>query len=180
MVGILTGMPADVRMIASSVGENSRSDDAFAASNLRFAMLGRASDSPSSILISVGVSAMCGVVVPAPSFEPGVSAKALNRCHTSGHQHSFTTFTTFTKHARAVTCALLCCIPCIGNYIVKQPVQKTPLGHDICLPDFAAAPSTHGGFLRLRDESRKSISTNIKINIEIVQSSTEEKTRLWK
>lgn len=45
-------MPLDVRMIATSVGENSSSDDAFAASNLRFTMLGRASASSSAILMS--------------------------------------------------------------------------------------------------------------------------------
>jgi len=53
MAGAPTGMPVDVRMIASSEGEKSRSDDAFAASNLRFTMLGRASDSWSSILMCV-------------------------------------------------------------------------------------------------------------------------------
>ena len=52
----LTGMPVVVRMIAKSEGENSRSEDAFAASNLRFTMLGRASDSSSSILMNVAVA----------------------------------------------------------------------------------------------------------------------------
>ena len=61
MAGTRTGMPADVRMIASSVGENNKSDDAFAASNLRFVMLERASGSPSSIFIGVGVPALGGV-----------------------------------------------------------------------------------------------------------------------
>ena len=47
--------------MASSVGENSRSDDAFAASNLRFVMLGRASDSPRIIFIRCRVSMTGGV-----------------------------------------------------------------------------------------------------------------------
>lgn len=47
-------MPFDVRMSATSVGEKIRSDEAFAASNLRFTMLGRASASSSDILIREG------------------------------------------------------------------------------------------------------------------------------
>ena len=53
---VLTGIPFDVRMIANSVGEKNKSDEAFAASNLRFAMLGRVSDNPSSIFASMEVA----------------------------------------------------------------------------------------------------------------------------
>lgn len=47
-------MPLEVRIIAKSVGEKSNSDEAFAASNLRLTILGRASANSSAILMSVG------------------------------------------------------------------------------------------------------------------------------
>jgi hypothetical protein len=95
MVGTLTGTPADERMVATSVGEKSKSDDAFAASNLRFVILGRASGSPRIILISCEVS-LTGGVGGGSSFELELgSAKLHNQCYTSGYQHSFTTIVTF-------------------------------------------------------------------------------------
>jgi hypothetical protein len=46
-----TGMPVEVRMIASSVGENSRLEDALAAVNLASTRLGSVSERLSSILM---------------------------------------------------------------------------------------------------------------------------------
>lgn len=45
-------MPLDVRMIASSVGENNKLEVTFAALNLASTRLGRVSDRPRSILMS--------------------------------------------------------------------------------------------------------------------------------
>jgi hypothetical protein len=50
-----TGMPEEVRITASSVGENSKLDEAFADANLAFARLDSASGRPSSILTSMRV-----------------------------------------------------------------------------------------------------------------------------
>jgi len=47
-------MPVDVRMVVTSVGENSRFDDALADLNLASTRLGRASDRPRSILMDGG------------------------------------------------------------------------------------------------------------------------------
>ena len=48
---LLTGMPADVRIIHSSVEENTRASVAFAEANLACTKLGSASDKPSSIFM---------------------------------------------------------------------------------------------------------------------------------
>jgi hypothetical protein len=48
-------MPVDVRIIASSDGENTRFELDLAASNLAFTRLGRASDSPKRIVMSIGL-----------------------------------------------------------------------------------------------------------------------------
>jgi hypothetical protein len=50
-----TGMPEEVRITASSVGENSKLEEAFAEVNLAFARLDSASGRPSSILTSMRV-----------------------------------------------------------------------------------------------------------------------------
>jgi hypothetical protein len=48
---VYTGIPDEVRMMASSVGENSRLEDALAAANLASTRLGSASERLSSILM---------------------------------------------------------------------------------------------------------------------------------
>lgn len=48
---VLTGIPLDVRIMATSVSENSRLEDDFAAVNLVSARPGSAADSPRSILM---------------------------------------------------------------------------------------------------------------------------------
>jgi hypothetical protein len=52
MLGIHTGMPVEVRISATSVGEKSKLDAAFAEVNLASTRLGRAPDSPRSIFMS--------------------------------------------------------------------------------------------------------------------------------
>jgi hypothetical protein len=51
VVGTPTRMPAGVRIIATSVGEKSRLEDAFADMNFASTRLGSASDRPRSILM---------------------------------------------------------------------------------------------------------------------------------
>lgn len=53
MVQVLTGRPVDVRIIESSVGENSRLDDSFAALNLASTKLGSESVRPSNIFLDM-------------------------------------------------------------------------------------------------------------------------------
>jgi hypothetical protein len=51
MTGIATGMPAEVRIMATSVGENSKFEVAFADANLAATRLGSGVDKPRSILV---------------------------------------------------------------------------------------------------------------------------------
>ncbi len=53
MVQVLAGMPDDVRIIESSVGENSKLDDAFADLNLASTKLGSDSVRPNNIFLDM-------------------------------------------------------------------------------------------------------------------------------
>jgi hypothetical protein len=54
MIGTRTGMPVEVRITASSVGEKSRLEVAFADMNLASARPGSASERPRSIFMGSG------------------------------------------------------------------------------------------------------------------------------
>jgi hypothetical protein len=53
-VGTATGMPAEVRIMASSVGENSKLEVAFAEANFASTKIGRDSDRPRRIFHKAG------------------------------------------------------------------------------------------------------------------------------
>lgn len=53
MVQVLAGMPVDVRIMESSVGENERLEEAFAAANLASTRRGSGSARTSNIILVV-------------------------------------------------------------------------------------------------------------------------------
>lgn len=53
MVQVLAGMPVDVGIIESSVGEKTRLEEAFAVVNFASTRLGSDSESPSSIFLDM-------------------------------------------------------------------------------------------------------------------------------
>ena len=89
---VLTGIPLDVRIMTTSVSENSRLEDDFAAVNLVSTRPGSAADSPRSILMQAREAKVDARRFPAtfglaqsqtlaPELQSDLTSRVLHHCH---------------------------------------------------------------------------------------------------